>query len=206
MGSAESAEDQSLKIADRHPGQNAPGALKLLKRLIVRFAGPNAQYAFQIGDENLAVADLAGLCGSDDGFDDLIDERVFHGNFDAGLGYEINDIFGTTVQLGVTTLTTEAFDFRHGHTRDTNFRECGAHVVEFEGFDDRADEFHFPRGSCLEVCGMTVSLFVRRCIQWVKARIPQRCSEALQCTFYAVHLSPAPARARCIRNLTVAPV
>src|SRR3954468_6165353 len=121
--------------------------------LIVSFTRADAQHTLEIGDEDLAVTDLAGLRGTDDGLDDLVDECVLYGNFDTGLGYKINDIFGTTVQLGVTTLAAEAFDFGHGHTGDTDFRECGAHVVEFEGLDDCADEFHFPRGSCLEVCG-----------------------------------------------------
>ena len=62
--------------------------------MVVRFAGANTQNALEIGDEDLAVTDLAGLGRVDDGFGDLIDESVFDRNLDAGLRDEIDDMRG----------------------------------------------------------------------------------------------------------------
>src|SRR5262249_3916526 len=48
------------------------------------------------------------------------------------------------IQLGVAALAAEAFDLRDGHSRDADLRQRGTDVVEFEGLDDCADEFHSP--------------------------------------------------------------
>ena len=40
------------------------------------FTGANANGSVEVGDENLAVADLAGACGIDDRLDDLLGDLV----------------------------------------------------------------------------------------------------------------------------------
>src|SRR5262249_16511121 len=95
-------------------------------------------------DENLAVADLAGLGCADDRLDDLVDQRVLDGDLDAGLRHEVDHVLGAAIQLGVTALPPEALDLGDGHSGNADFRQGGTDVVEFEGLDDCADEFHSP--------------------------------------------------------------
>src|SRR5580700_7558763 len=49
-----------------------------LERGVVRLAGADANDALDLGDENLAVTDLAGLGGLEDGLDDLVGEIAAH--------------------------------------------------------------------------------------------------------------------------------
>ena len=72
----------------------------------------------------------------------VIDEIAAHRDLDAGLGYEVHDVFGATIKFGVATLTTEAFDLGDGHTGHADFGQGGADVVELERLDDGGNEFH----------------------------------------------------------------
>ena len=45
-----------------------------LERRVIRLARADADHAIDVGDEDLAVADLAGLRGLEDGFNHLVDE------------------------------------------------------------------------------------------------------------------------------------
>src|SRR5262249_33829961 len=56
-----------------------PRYASALERGIVRLAGADADDAVDVGDEDLAVADLAGLRGLEDRFDHLIHEVAAHG-------------------------------------------------------------------------------------------------------------------------------
>src|SRR5690606_27832285 len=82
------------------------------QRRVVRFARADTDEAVDFGDEDLAVTDLAGLCGLQDGFNDLVDEVAANCALDTGLGHEVDDILGTPVQLGMAALATKAFHFR----------------------------------------------------------------------------------------------
>jgi hypothetical protein len=42
----------------------------------------------------------------------------------------------------MTFLATEAFHLGDGHALDSDFREGGFHLFEFERLDDCDDEFH----------------------------------------------------------------
>src|SRR3546814_1433773 len=53
-----------------------------LKRVLVAFAGADAQRGFDMADENLAVADAAGLCGGGDRLDDAFGHRIFDDDFE----------------------------------------------------------------------------------------------------------------------------
>src|SRR6478752_5029408 len=52
------------------------------------------------GDEDLAVADLAGLGGRRDGVDDFAHEIGGDSHFDLQLGKEAHRVFGAAVNLG----------------------------------------------------------------------------------------------------------
>ena len=52
-----------------------------LERIDTRFASPDAHHVHQLGDENLAVPDLAGIRGLRDRFDDFVHLVVRHGDF-----------------------------------------------------------------------------------------------------------------------------
>src|SRR5450756_593225 len=113
-----------------------------LESRVVCLAGADADDAPDVGDEDLSVADLAGLGGLQDRFDDLIDEVAAHSHFDAGLRDEVDDVLGASVQLGVATLPSESLHFSDGHAGHAYIGQRGTHVVELERFDDRCDQFH----------------------------------------------------------------
>jgi hypothetical protein len=92
--------------------------------------------------QNLAVADLAGACRTLDGFDHAIDEVVGDGRLDLHLGQEVDHVLRAAVQLGVALLATEALDLGDGDPLHTDGRQCFAHFVELERFDDGCDQLH----------------------------------------------------------------
>src|ERR1700689_1159971 len=95
--------------------------LRLSERGVVGLAGADADHAIDIGNENLAVADLAGLGGLHHRFHDLIDQFGSHRHLDAGLGHEIDDVLGAAVELGMAALAAETLDLGHGHARNADF-------------------------------------------------------------------------------------
>src|SRR5262245_57233432 len=124
------------------PLPRGPCGATSLQCSVVGFAGPDAQRALDIGDENLAVANLAGLGSRADGLDDLVDQVVAYRDLDAGLGHEIDHVLSAAVELGMAALATEALHLGDGHARDPQVGKCRAHVVELERLDDRCDQFH----------------------------------------------------------------
>ncbi len=117
-----------------------------LKRVRTGFTGANTNDLFDFKNEDLAVADFAGVGGFLDGLDHTLDEFGFHRDFNFHFGQKVDDVFGTAVELGVAFLTSEAFDFGHGDALHPNACEGFTHLVELEGFNNGANEFHeaFP--------------------------------------------------------------
>ena len=109
---------------------------------VAGFAGANAPYLVDCRNENLAVADLAGLGGVDDGFDDAFDQVVGDCDFNLGFGKKINNILGSAVEFGVAALAAEAFDLTDGHALDSDLTQCIAHVIKAKGFYNGGDELH----------------------------------------------------------------
>src|SRR3546814_14589716 len=62
---------------------------------------------FRSADENLAVADAAGLCGGGDRLDDAFGHRIFDDDFELHLGQKVDDIFRAAIELGMTLLPPE---------------------------------------------------------------------------------------------------
>ena len=63
-------------------------------------------------------------------------------DFDSKLGQEVHDIFGAAIDFGVALLAAVTLDLGHRHAVDADGRQCLAHLVKLERFDDRDDEFH----------------------------------------------------------------
>src|SRR6516225_8914478 len=113
-----------------------------LERIRAGLAGANAHDLFEIRDEDLPVADLAGVGGLLDRFDDAIEQVVFDGGFDLHLRQEIDDVFGAAIELGVPLLPAESLDLGDGNPLHADSRQCLANFVELERLDDGGNEFH----------------------------------------------------------------
>src|SRR5207244_11408024 len=78
-----------------------------LESIRAGLAGADAHDLFQIEDENFAVADLPGIRGFLDCFDDAIQHVGVDRRLDLYLGQKVHDILGSAVKLRVAFLSTE---------------------------------------------------------------------------------------------------
>ncbi len=97
-----------------------------------------------VDDEDLAVADAAGMGGLLDRLDGALDHRVFHDDLDLHLGQEIDDVFGAAIELGMALLPAEALGLGDGDALDPDLVKRFLHLVELERLDDRFDLLHRP--------------------------------------------------------------
>lgn len=91
-----------LQASKRARGMPSDGVL-------AHFARTDADRLLDLVDEDLAVADLAGVGGLANGLDGLLENVVGDDGLDLELGQEVHDVFGTAVELGVTLLAAKAF-------------------------------------------------------------------------------------------------
>src|SRR5476649_322662 len=108
----------------------------------VLLAGTDTYHARHVEHEDFTVADFTGLRGCHDGFHAGIHDVISHNNFDFHFWQEIDHVFSTTVQLGVTFLTAKTFHFGDGHPGNPDFCQRFADIVEFEWLDNRINLFH----------------------------------------------------------------
>src|SRR5262245_54064876 len=108
----------------------------------ISLAGADAHSAVDAVDEDLAVADLAGLGGSYDGLDDFADLVSRDGRFDLDLGQEADRVFGAAIDFGVALLTPVSFDLGDGHSEHSDRGQGVAHLVKLERLDDSHDDLH----------------------------------------------------------------
>src|SRR5436190_20486445 len=94
------------------------------------------------GDEDLAVADLAGARRFDDGVDRALDLVVRDHDLDLHLRQEIDHVLGAAIELGVALLAAEPLHLGDRESGDPDFGQRFAHFVELERFDDRFDLLH----------------------------------------------------------------
>src|SRR5499433_2439384 len=106
------------------------------------FPGSDPNGFFDIGDEDLAVADPPGLGGATDRLDGFLDHVVAKHNLDLHLGEKIHDVFGAPVKLGVALLPPEALGLGDGDALQSDLLQRLFHLVEFEWLDHRLDLFH----------------------------------------------------------------
>src|SRR2546423_13925478 len=132
---------EPASIADRSAGRSPlrGGPTPCASRsdgVFVRLAGADAHHLLDRGDEDLAVADLAGLRRLDDRVDAALGVRVLDDDLDLHLRQEVDDILGAAVQLGVALLAAEALDLGDRQARHADVGERLAHLLALELFDD----------------------------------------------------------------------
>src|SRR5258708_15092827 len=118
-----------------------------LESVRARLAGADAQRLLDGGDEDLAVADLAGMGGLLDGLDGALDLGVIDHDLDLHLGQEAHQVLGAAVDLGLALLAAETLDLAHRQARHADAGQGVAHLVELERLDDRRHELHATSSS-----------------------------------------------------------
>jgi outer membrane protein assembly factor BamD len=114
-------------------------------------AGADANHLFDRVDEDLAVADLAGACGSADCLDAAFQLIFFHHHLELHFRQEVHHVLGAAIELSVALLPAEALDLGHGHAGNTDLGQCLTHVVELERLDDGFDLLHGGPGKMVVV-------------------------------------------------------
>src|ERR1700758_2205052 len=87
-----------------------------LQRGRVGFAGADADGVIESGDEDLAVADLAGLGGARDGLDHLVDLIGWAGDLELDLRQEADGVFGAAIDFGMALLAPVALHLGDGQS------------------------------------------------------------------------------------------
>src|SRR5215470_4002318 len=108
----------------------------------IGLARADAHGVIETKDENLAVADLAGLGRRADGLDNLVDLVGIDGHFNLELWQEAHRIFSASVDFRVALLAPISLDFGDGHPVHPDAGQSVADLVELEGLDDGHDDFH----------------------------------------------------------------
>src|SRR5258708_34911395 len=107
-----------------------------LNGLSVPLVCTNSYDVCQIEDKNLSITDLAGLGRVGDCFDDLVRERIDHGDFNFYLRDELDRILGTPVNFGVPALTAKAANVGDGDALHAHVADCLANIIELERFNN----------------------------------------------------------------------
>jgi hypothetical protein len=102
-------------------------------------ASSNSDRVVDGQDKDLAVADLSGLAGFLEREDDLFGLIVGDDDLELELRKEIDDVFRAAIELSMSLLTPEAFDFADGQPLDARLGEPFLGLVEFEWLDDGFD-------------------------------------------------------------------
>src|SRR5579864_9524639 len=113
-----------------------------LQRGGVGLAGADAHRVIEPEDEDLAVADLAGLRRRRDGVDDLVDLIGGAGDFQLDLRQEAHGVFGAAIDFGVALLAPVALHLGDGQSLNADLGQRVADLVELERLDDGHDDFH----------------------------------------------------------------
>jgi len=87
-------------------------------------------------NEDLAVADLAGLGRLRDGFDDLVDVASACDDLDLHFRQEAHGVFRTPIDFGVALLPAVAFDLGDRHALNANVGQRRTDLFQLERFDD----------------------------------------------------------------------
>src|SRR5215470_1840043 len=97
---------------------------------------------FDVGDEDLAVADATGLGGAADRLDGFLDHLVGEHNLDFYLREKIDNVLGPPIELRMAFLPPEAFGLGDRNALQAHLLQRLLHLVELEGLYDRLDLFH----------------------------------------------------------------
>src|SRR5438105_56745 len=108
----------------------------------IGLAGADANRMVEVDDEDLAVADLAGLGGRGDRVDGLVDLIGIDGDFDLDLGQEAHGVFGAAIDFRVAFLPAISLDFGHREPVNADGGQGITDFFELEWLDDRHNNFH----------------------------------------------------------------
>src|SRR5215470_9043576 len=129
-----------------HNGEPCPVSLN---RIETGFTGSDTNGFLYLGDENLSIANAAGLCSAPYGIDRLVDHVVAEHDLDLHLRQKIDDVFGAAIEFRVTLLAPEPFGFRDRDALKSNLLQSLLYFIELEGLDDCLDFFHATHCSVL---------------------------------------------------------
>src|SRR4051812_24666165 len=88
---------------------------RALQSSVIGLAGADPHGAVDAVDEDLSVADLAGLGGRHDRVDDFVDLIGWDRRLDLDLGQEAHGVFGAAIDFGVAFLAAVPLDLGNGH-------------------------------------------------------------------------------------------
>src|SRR6202012_4209940 len=83
--------------------------------------------------------------------DNLVRQVIWYHDLDLDLRQEAHVIFRAAIDFGLSLLSAEALDFRHGQSLNPQRGQGLPDVVKLEGLDDGHDEFHVGRSSGLSL-------------------------------------------------------
>src|SRR4051812_2970796 len=106
------------------------------------FSGSDPDRFLDVGDEDLAVADAPGLGGAADRIDRLFDQLVRNHDLDFHLGQEVDDVFRTAIEFGVSLLPAKTLGFGDRDALQSDFLKRLFHLVELEWLDDGFNLLH----------------------------------------------------------------
>src|SRR5690606_35944324 len=108
------AEQQPCKF-ERHRDHLMFKVLAESDGIVASFTRADTDGLFDVVNEDLAVADLAGVGGLGDGLDRLLKCAVLDDDFHLQLGQEVHDVFSAAVELGMSLLATKSFHLRNSN-------------------------------------------------------------------------------------------
>ena len=125
----------------------------MLQSFAAAFAGPNADDFGQIGDKNLAIADVSGSGNFSDFLNGLPRVVIADDEFELHFRQEVYGILSTSIDFFVPSLTTEAANFGNGHPLNADLVETILHFFQFVVSDDGFDFFHrkVPSGDRIDL-------------------------------------------------------
>src|SRR5665213_678463 len=101
--------------------------------------GPDPDDILNRDDPDLAITDLAGAGGIDDGGGHFFYLGIVNDDFQPDLWYEFDLVLSTPVDLGVASLAPEALGLGQGQSLDTEGLERLFDVIELERLHYRYD-------------------------------------------------------------------
>src|SRR3569833_1450347 len=97
---------------------------------------------FEAEDENLAVADLAGLGGSGDGVDGAVDLGIGDRDLDFDFGQETHGVLSATINFGMTLLAAVPLHFRDREAMNADGGQGISDLFQLDRLDDSHHDLH----------------------------------------------------------------
>jgi hypothetical protein len=117
--------------------------------VVAGFTGPDADNFLDVGNEDLAITDAAGLGCIANGIYRCFRRFVRENDFDLHLRQKVNDVLCPAIEFGVALLATETLGLGDSDALQADFLKSFLHFIKLEGLDDRFDLFHENQFSAL---------------------------------------------------------